>query len=146
MLEYMMDEQIIPICKALNARAYISLNAKHHDKVARATMVRLALLLEQGDNLFVARHAYESAAVTSKTIGTKWWVLDADIDDSVAQEEFPKIVELLQSERKEYHQIPTVSGYHLLTTPFNREGFMLKDDHLHKEALTLLYYDKREKK
>lgn len=139
-LSLIMDKEIIPICKALKARAYISLNRRNYNNVAKNFMVKATELLRDGNDTKRLFSLYNSVSNTSKVVGTKWWIIDIDDIDS---DKADLIEDWLYSQNYDYFEISTPNGFHIITNPFPLNKFNTEVTSLTKEdlkPLTLLYY------
>lgn len=146
-LDYVEDE-IKKLCEFFQARAYINLAPK---SIKKTTMLQLK---------YLAQRAYEG---DFKKIWKSWntcageikgeearWVVDVD-DVNTDIEKLDECLKHIQpydySPRdwgvpsKIITKIPTKSGYHLITKPFNLQQFKEKypDIDVHKNNPTLLY-------
>lgn len=120
-------EKIIDRCTRNNARAYISLNRLDLEKIALQTMRKVADLIIQKDYKAV-KNAYSSSCGTYHSENEKRWVVDIDSDVVHLKDEIRKVIEDLQSEIKGHNykilaEIPTRSGIHLISNPFNMHLF-----------------------
>ena len=146
-LDYV-EQEIKDLCKFFEARAYINLAPK---SIRKTTMLQLK---------YLAQRAYEG---DFKKIWKSWntcageikgkeprWVVDVDdisIDNTNLQKEnyeerLVKYLAYLEPiGNKVIAKIPTKSGFHLITTPFNLQQFKEKcsDIDVHKNNPTLLY-------
>lgn len=141
-LDYVEDE-IKKLCEFFGARAYINLTPK---SIKKTTMLQLK---------YLAQRAYEG---DFKKIWKSWntcageikgeesrWVVDVDnCDFRKGLDEIENFIDELMPktlDRRIICEIPTKSGYHLITTPFNLQQFKEKypDIDVHKNNPTLLY-------
>lgn len=148
-LDYVEDE-VKKLCEFFGARAYVNLTPK---SIKKTTMLQIK---------YLAQRAYEG---DFKKIWKSWntcageikgeesrWVVDVDncdfrkgldeIEDFINYKCDPKIDPInVFFDTKIIEDIPTKSGYHLITTPFNLQQFKEKypDIDVHKNNPTLLY-------
>ena len=143
-LDYVEDE-VKKLCEFFGARAYINLTPK---SIKKTTMLQLK---------YLAQRAYEG---DFKKIWKSWntcageikgeesrWVVDIDnTTNSIFDKKTKKIMNYIhhiepEDFRRTKVAIPTKSGYHLITTPFNLQQFKEKypDIDVHKNNPTLLY-------
>jgi len=120
-------EKIVERCTKNNARAYINLNRLDTEKIALQTLRKIADLVIQGDYRAV-KNAYSSVCGTYHSESEKRWVVDIDSDVIHLKDEVRQVIEILQSEIKGHNyrilaEIPTRSGVHLITNPFNMHLF-----------------------
>ena len=139
-LDYVEDE-IKKLCEFFGARAYINLTPK---SIKKTTMLQLK---------YLAQRAYEG---DFKKIWKSWntcageikgeeprWVVDID-DGNLKWNYIMDDIDTLEPysiDTKYITNIPTKSGWHIITTPFNLQQFKEKypDIDVHKNNPTLLY-------
>lgn len=143
-LDYVEDE-IKGLCQFFGARAYINLTPK---SIKKTTLLQLKYLSERiyiGDFKKIWK-SWNTCAGEIKGEEPRWVV---DIDN-IDQENnilksniinFIKTLDPISLDSKIIQEIPTKSGYHLITTPFNIQQFKEKypDIDVHKNNPTLLY-------
>ena len=140
-LDYV-EEEIKKLCEFFGARAYINLAPK---SIKKTTMLQLK---------YLAQRAYEG---DFKKIWKSWntcageikgeksrWVVDVDelLENNLLDSMFWDFLRNLEPIGSKFiAEIPTKSGYHLITTPFNLQQFKEKypDIDVHKNNPTLLY-------
>ena len=139
-LDYVEDE-IKKLCEFFGARAYINLAPK---SIKKTTMLQLK---------YLAQRAYEG---DFKKIWKSWnicageikgeesrWVVDIDSNNIKWNYVMDDIdtLEPYSINTKYITNIPTKSGWHIITTPFNLQQFKEKypDIDVHKNNPTLLY-------
>ncbi len=144
-LDYV-EEEIKNLCQFFGARAYINLAPK---SIKKTTMLQLK---------YLAQRAYEG---DFKKIWKSWnicageikgeeprWVVDIDIPTDGEISEFIEyqcdpVVKTFDGNIKSkiIQYIPTKSGYHIISTPFNLQQFKEKypDIDVHKNNPTILY-------
>ena len=146
-LEYV-EQEIKDLCEFFKARAYINLTPK---SIKKTTMLQLKYLAERayiGDYKKIWK-SWNTCAGEIKGEEPRW-VVDIDdtntdftklMDMSIATYEPVKYDEQGRYCSKVIATIPTKSGYHLITTPFNLQQFKEKypDIDVHKNNPTLLY-------
>ena len=153
-LDYVEDE-IKKLCEFFGARAYINLAPKSIKKTTMLQIKYLAQRAYEGDFKKIWK-SWNTCAGEIKGEEPKWIV---DIDAKTYDEIFyisktskeisyfinykcdPIRVINGQNIPKVVTEIPTKSGYHLITTPFNLQQFKEKypDIDVHKNNPTLLY-------
>jgi len=141
-LDYV-EQEIKDLCKFFGARAYINLAPK---SIKKTTMLQIK---------YLAQRAYEG---DFKKIWKSWntcageikgeepvWVIDID-NTTITEGPIIDLIDDLEPVNpfgysKFIAEIPTKSGYHLITTPFNLQQFKEKypDIDVHKNNPTLLY-------
>jgi hypothetical protein len=120
-------EKIVERCTKHNARAYINLNRLDLEKIAMYTVKQSMDYIIQGDFKAV-KNAYATACGSHHSEKSKRWVIDIDAEFLERKDEIRKIVEDLHGEitKNKYKilaEVPTKSGVHLITNPFNMEKF-----------------------
>lgn len=146
---------IVQMCDACNARAYIRLNRRNNERVAKAAMVRLATLINEG-NYTGASRVFESVAGEQVNDDLKTWVVDLDHDLTMFEpgqegikewhDSIKKFIlqctseDLIESQRNMY-LVPTPNGHHLITRPFDRKRFSIGEPSIdvHTNNPTILY-------
>lgn len=138
-LDYVEDE-IKKLCEFFGARAYINLTPKSIKKTTMLQLKYLAQRAYEGDFKKIWK-SWNTCAGEIKGEKPRWIV---DIDD--VNTKITSIVDFIDSiepfvEEKFIAKIPTKSGYHLITTPFNIQKFKEKYPNIdiHKNNPTLLY-------
>lgn len=118
--------KIVEDCTKYNARAYINLNRLDLQKVAMHTLKQIVDYVMVGDFRAV-KNAYATACGSHHSEKQKRWVIDIDEDFLDRKEEVRQIVEKLHAEIGNSYRIlaevPTRSGVHLISNPFNMEKF-----------------------
>ena len=146
-LDYVEDE-IKKLCEFFGARAYINLTPKSIKKTTMLELKYLAQRTYEGDFKKIWK-AWNTCAGEIKGEESRW-VVDIDdmsIDNTNLQKEnyeerLVKYLTYLEPiGNKVIAKIPTKSGFHLITTPFNIQRFkeQCPDIDVHKNNPTLLY-------
>lgn len=151
------DNEIKLLCDTLQMRAYISVNAKSLRKVILNTMAEYANRIAQ-DNFAKPYSVFDSCAAKYTERADQLWIIDVDkedadnyslnepmtVDDLV--EHYIKIIESCEPRKKIVTVIPTKSGKHIITHPFNIIEFCARaprnkpiDAFVKKNNNTLLY-------
>ena len=146
-LDYV-EQEIKDLCKFFGARAYINLTPK---SIKKTTMLQLKYLTQrmyEGDLKKIQR-SWNTCAGEIKGKEPRWVVDidDTNIDNTNLQKEnyeerLVKYLAYLEPiGNKVIAKIPTKSGFHLITTPFNIQRFkeQCPDIDVHKNNPTLLY-------
>ena len=145
-------QEIITICDALKVRAYISVNYKSHRQVALKAMVEIANYSLQ-DYFKSSRGLYDSVVAKFVDHKKQLWIIDVDKDNSLNKsvdeltDLYIKTIESCKPYKNIVAVIPTKSGKHIITHPFDASEFYLKIDELvklgsnliKKNDVTLLY-------
>ena len=139
-LDYVEDE-IRGLCEFFGARAYINLAPK---SIRKTTMLQLKYLAQrtyEGDYKKIWK-SWNTCAGEIKGENPRWVV---DIDSSNIKwnyvMDYIDTLEPYSMDTKYITNIPTKSGWHIITTPFNLQQFkqIYPDIDVHKNNPTLLY-------
>lgn len=133
-------EEIIFLCEHYKARAYINVAGKDFDRLNTLLLAKLADNIHQ-NNVVNPVHLLNSAVGELKSRRPRWVV---DIDDLSEKEKIRAYIEELTTEQTQYGlyaELPTKSGVHLITIPFNLIKFKRKFPNVdvHKNNPTILY-------
>ena len=139
-LDYVEDE-VKKLCEFFGARAYINLAPK---SIKKTTMLQLKYLAERayiGDFKKIWK-SWNTCAGEIKGEEPRW-VVDIDSNDIKWNHVMDDIdtLEPYGMDTKYITNIPTKSGWHIITTPFNLQQFKEKypDIDVHKNNPTILY-------
>ena len=146
--------EIIMLCDMLRLRAYVSVNYKSFRQVTLDTLAELARRVANNDYK-KNYNVYESCSGQYCHSQNKRWVIDIDNETSIDSDKVKKIEDIINlcqptNKNKIITKIPTKSGVHIITTPFDKAQFALNcTDNLKngindipdikKNHLTLLY-------
>lgn len=139
------ENEVIKLCDLFNARAGINLNRRSYEKMALQHLKKCTdqIINKSYDKAY---KAYSSVVGAYSQESDKTWILDIDSEkipnglcDYIDYECFPLCNKL--NPTKIIQAIPSKSGYHLLTKPFNLLDFKKKypDIEVHKNNPTNLY-------
>lgn len=148
-------EEIKTICKLFKLRAYASVNYKIMSQVALDTISESARRIAAHDYKKFYK-IFESCSAKYHTRDNSLWVIDIDKEDIETHADLEaEIIDIIKHCKSKYKnpivfKMPTKSGFHLITRPFNKYEFdkywkdlfigesapVIKDNHL-----TLLYED-----
>lgn len=148
------ENEIKLLCDTLNMRAYFSVNAKSWRKVTLNTMAEYADRIARDD--FSKPHSvFDSCAAKFTDKSSQLWIIDVDKEDAnlncMSTDDltvyYGTIIEEECDPRKPVVEvIPTKSGAHIITHPFNTVEFANKacrcktvEGLIKKNGLTLLY-------
>ena len=133
------EKEIKDLCEFFGARAYINLAPKDCTKLAKLAMCDLAKRIFEGDVKKIYK-VFNTAAGELKSALPHWVV---DIDEIGQLEEIKATIEKINKDSI-YCEIPTKSGCHLITKPFNLMEFKNKFPNIdvHKNNPTILYIPK----
>jgi hypothetical protein len=140
------ENEVIKLCELFNARAGINLNRRSFEKMALQHLKKVTDQLINKD-YSKAYKAYSSVTGAYSHDSDKKWIIDLDGEaentfDFVANiNNFLKTLEPNVGESKVITRIPSKSGSHLITSPFNLKDF--KDKYptisVHKNNPTNIY-------
>lgn len=138
-------EEIKNLCIQFNARASIRLNKRSYEKVAFKTLENIAHTMMSKDFNHINK-CYDRACGSSHNDKIKKWILD--IDENVKSEFIHKLSNELHELRPEGDKIlaviPSLSGIHIITTPFDLSAFKSdKIDEIHKDNPTNLFIPRK---
>ncbi len=139
-------DEIVDLCKLFNARASLRLNKRSFEKVAYKALINYAENMQQRDFINIP-HGYDRAVGLghNESKGNAKWILD--IDDNPSQEllnEMIKVIEdakPLKEESKILAIVPSKTGMHIITCPFDSREFdtVFPEIDKHKDNPTNLY-------
>lgn len=120
-------DEIKVICKLFNARAMLRLNKRSYKKVALSTMVNIANSISNNEYSFIKK-SYDRACGVCHNDKNKSWILD--FDEAVDINNKTEVIDFINSlepfGNKVLIELPTKSGIHLITKPFNLSTFSVK--------------------
>ena len=140
-------QEIIDICNLLKLRAYCSVNYKLMSQVALDTIAECTRRIAMHD----CRRFYsifESASGKFVDRGNSLWIVDVDdVTEDSTIEALEALIDNMKSgyNKNVIYKMPTKSGIHLITHPFNLQQFNLEWNNnllsvdIKKNHLTLLY-------
>jgi hypothetical protein len=136
-------DEIKTLCKVFNARASIRLNVRSFEKVAYGMLANTAKLISDR-NFSPLRSCYDrSVGLHHDETNNKKWILDLDMDYSEKDIMLMKgvIRNAMPEGDKLICYIPSKSGYHLITKPFDSREFkkLFPEVEIHKDNPTNLY-------
>ena len=158
-IEYLEEKfpEIQKLCKHHQARAYINLNSKSYIKTAFEMNIKVAERMKNKQFEYIYR-SYESAAgMSDVNVGNIRWIVDID-----EKEISPLMMSYIEHHcapfsnwtynvdndidvfnSKILAKIPTKSGWHLITKPFNLQQFKQQypDVDVQKNNPTLCYME-----
>lgn len=122
-------DEIISLCKEHNVRAYIRLNKRTYKNIALAMLKHITEQLCSGETFSSPFHMVASAAGKANSAGSeKTWIVDIDKEFLPYEDEIRKLIEECEplDKTKILATIPTKSGKHIITYPFNKQTLMQK--------------------
>lgn len=141
-----LKDKIVETCEKYNGRAYLRVNKRNLKQVALFAAKKTMDLIIQEDFKAV-KNVYASVCGShSAAKGNKRWVVDIDDSSLAFVASVRRVIEDLQGEivkqnYKVIDLIPSKSGFHLITNPFNLAEFkkIYPDVDVQKDAPTNLY-------
>ena len=144
-----MEDEIIQVCITHNARAYFRINKRSSKKTAMQMLKRVNDLIIS-ENYKEVKNAFSSVSGEFHGDEDKKWIVDIDdvsidtFNHSKEQIEIRELIYNLQLETGKEPMmkfIPTKSGIHIITRPFNLKNFKEKypDVDVHKDNMVILY-------
>lgn len=136
------EELIKKFCDTFHARAYINLTRRSYRAVASAMLRRVVAAFSSGT--YNLGRAWDSACgERTKSTDQKKFVVDVDEDFVEDLEEIKELIDKKSApwsdETKIICEIPTVSGVHLITKPFDPGLVEAFGCEVKKNSPTLLY-------
>lgn len=123
--QYLLDkwDEIKVLCDVFNARASIRLNKRSFEKVGFKCLENIANTMQNREYNHLMK-SYDRACGLLNNEKTKRWIVDVDEEDVIW---IPQIIDSFQACQpfgdKLLARIPSKSGIHLITTPFNVTEF-----------------------
>lgn len=135
--------EVIELCNIFQARAGINLNRRSYHRMALQHLKKVTDQILNKD-FHKAHKAYSSVVGAYNDDSDKKWIIDIDDTDmGIVDDTIDLITNIQPYGNKEIAIIPSKSGYHLITSPFNLQDFLMqpetKDIEVHKNNPTNLY-------
>ena len=141
--------EVIELCKVFNARAGINLNRRSFKKMSLQHIKKCTDQLLNED-YHKAYQAYSSVVGAYSNDNDKKWIIDIDLPGEEGKRQIREILEIIDKCRPEGWKglatIPSKSGFHLITSPFDVMDFNVRwngsEDEkveIHKNNPTNLY-------
>ena len=131
-------EEIIEICKIFPFRAYISVNCKSKTRSQSRVLIKIAQAIEMGETKKPWR-MFNAACDEVANRNDKRWIVDVDSSDYRVVEPMRILVVSCASKYDANEiilmQVPTKSGFHLITRPFNIEQFKNKFEMMREQMI-----------
>lgn len=136
------EKEIIEICEANNARAYIRLNRRNKKKIIVQLLKALATYIADENYNYNYKKLYESICGKFHSDKEPTWIVDVDTKDG---DYVTELVNFIKESYNYYYfleTIETVNGYHFICSPFHNREFRsrFRDIELHKDNPTLLFF------
>lgn len=139
------EDEIKGLCEYFGARAYINLAPKSYKKCTMQCIADMAVRAKDGD----FKKIYKTWNTVTGAIKSRYphWIVDIDEHNSQLVTDVTNYINSLPpatQTNKIITYIPTKSGTHIITTPFNIMEFNNKypDIDVHKNNPTILYIPK----
>lgn len=134
--------QIKSLCDAENARAYIRVNKRNYQQLGQHFLKRVVNIMFT-ENCKALSSCFASIAGEFHNDPDKKWIVDVDTTD-IPFGDLSATLNVMQREAKRTPLlifVPTKSGYHYITRPFNLKKFQERFSNIdvHKDNPTLLY-------
>jgi hypothetical protein len=133
--------EIQQLCKLFNARAGINLNRRNAKFTSMQMMVQLAQSI-QSENYFNYK-TWDTVSGKYQPISDKRWIVDIDKEDMDEVYLIEDCIEecVPKDKTRVIERIPSKSGMHLITRPFNvlKLRHKYRDIDIHKNNPTNLY-------
>ena len=151
------EEEIKFLCGMYNARAYINLNPRSYERLAFHMLKEITDRILNKDYKSVSK-AYDSTC-GKFSVGDKKWIVDIDEEeipfkltmdielcDPITYPIYNNEKHVFIGQSKIIATIPTKSGWHLITKPFNLKQFKDKypEVDVQKNNPTVLYFNNKE--
>lgn len=116
-------EEIKTLCRVFNARASIRLNKRSFEKVGFKALENIANTMQNREYKHLMK-SYDRACGLLNNEKVKRWIVDVDKDEVIWLEQIINAIQPCEpSGNKILAQIPSKSGIHLITKPFNVQQF-----------------------
>lgn len=123
------------ICLLYNSRAYIDVQRRNHNDVSFVMMSLLANRIQSKQMTQI--HLFDKAVGATKS-REKRWVIDIDSKEPI-NDMISTINNISPVGNKVEAVIPTKSGFHLITKPFNVKLFNIPNVEVKKNNPTILF-------
>lgn len=138
-------EEMVKLAEVFNARVSINLNPRSFEKAAFQLLIKVANQMHNRD-FYGVRKAYDSICGEYHNEMDRRWIVDIDEEDLPWCDRIQSCITGLHKNinNKDYNilsVIPSRSGAHIITNPFNLESFskIYPNIEVHKNNPTNLY-------
>ena len=139
------EKEVKTLCELHNARAYFNPNRKSKKKTAVILMKECLGMVENDDYSKIESRTASAAGQCAGRKEARKFLIDVDAKD---RELVIKVLTLIESVNPDvlHYILPSVNGYHLITSPFDIRKFNelggkdLKNVEIKHNAPTILYY------
>lgn len=130
------ENEIKSLCKILRMRAYISVNRKDLKRIAINTVAEMTRRISEGDYKRIYK-VFESCSGKYKERNKNYWIIDID-NEGMTGKYAATIRQLVNECKSQFDtnvitQMPTKSGVHIITHPFNKYEFAKKYNEFFKD-------------
>lgn len=140
------EAEVKMLCKLHNARAYFNLDKKSKKKTTMLLMHSLMNMIENNDYHNLNSRLTSAAGQCSGIKDGRKFLIDVD---EKSLNLVISVIELIETVSPDtlHDIIPSVNGYHIVTTPFNVQKFNnlggkdLQNVEIKHNSPTILYYD-----
>jgi hypothetical protein len=141
--EYLLKhyDEIKKLCEVFNARASIRLNKRSFEKVGFKTMENIAHTMMNREYKFL-KASYDRACGLGHNDKDKTWIVDLDNIKWTEVADYMNSINAMEPEEdRVINYLPSKSGYHIISRPFNTQKFKEKypEVEIHKDNPTNLY-------
>jgi len=140
------ETEVKTLCDLLNLRAYINLNRKSKKKTTMLLMKECLSMIENDDYHKLKSRVDSAAGQCNGDKATRTFLIDVDTKNPTTLEIVISSIENVDPNVKHFI-LPTVNGYHIISTPFNVQEFnkLVKDENvtIKHNSPTLLYYKEK---
>jgi hypothetical protein len=123
--QYLIDrfDEIKTLCDVFNARASLRLNKRSFEKISFKALENIANTMMNKDYKHLMK-SYDRACGLLNNEKTKKWIIDVDKDEVIWLEQIINAIQPCEpAGDKIVVQLPSKSGIHLITRPFNVQQF-----------------------
>jgi hypothetical protein len=120
-VQHLLDryDEIKALCNLFNARASLRLNKRSFEKVGFKSLENIANTMQNREYKHLM-NSYDRACGLLNNEKTKKWIVDIDTEEVIWLEQIINAIQPCEPiGNKIIVQLPTKSGIHLITTPFN---------------------------
>lgn len=124
-LQHLIDryDEIKALCHLFNARASLRLNKRSFEKVGFKSLENIANTMQNREYKHLM-NSYDRACGLLNNEPIKKWIVDIDKDEIIWLEQIINAIQPCEpAGNKIIIQLPTKTGIHLITTPFNVAQF-----------------------
>lgn len=139
------EKEVKMLCELHNARAYFNPNRKSKKRTTVILMKECLNMMENDDYSGIESKIASAAGQCTGGKGIRKFLIDVDEKDRGLVIEVLELIEAVNPDTLHYI-LPTINGYHLITSPFDVKKFndlggdKLKNVEIKHNAPTILYY------